>query len=201
MKNGRTSCEKLWKMLRRKAGTESLRKWCKRLRRKWAPASICTEVKDHLHEMLTNKLNSKAADEELLALITPETAKEKSPVRRAAWLRMPSLACRLALRRSHARVGWWEQNGYLPLHLAAIYKASEGVVRALLEAYPEGAKQEDYVREHEAWPGWLPLARTRCLRRSVAHARVAWPPHRLQHGVLPKDYYRGDDEAIKKLLS
>ena len=39
------------------------------------------------------------------------------------------------------------QNGYLPLHWAANKEASEAVVRALLDAHPQGAKEKEKVRD------------------------------------------------------
>ena len=45
--------------------------------------------------------------------------------------------------RSRGLVGWWEQDGWLPLHFGAATQGSEGVVRALLDAWHEAAKRED----------------------------------------------------------
>ena len=50
---------------------------------------IIAELRDKLAGAYVDAAYA-APDEELLALITPETAKEQE--RRAAWLRMPSLA-------------------------------------------------------------------------------------------------------------
>ena len=35
------------------------------------------------------------------------------------------------------------QDGWLPLHLAAAFKASDAVVTMLLTAYPDAAKEKD----------------------------------------------------------
>ena len=44
------------------------------------------------------------------------------------------------------------QDGWLPLHLALRYNASEGVVEKLMTSYPEGATVQKNVRGRVAAP-------------------------------------------------
>ena len=60
------------------------------------------------------------------------------------------------------------QGGRLPLHVAAQFKASEGVVAALLVAHPGAAAEEDFVRPPRSHPLCAAKYRLRAYANSLA---------------------------------
>ena len=86
---------------------------------------------------------------------------------------------RVLLYLSHelCRVARHAQFGNLPLHLAARGNTSEAVIKALLEAHPEGAKEKNHVRGQRA--GSLFSAHT----RGPLASRAPHPPPPLRAAV------------------
>ena len=120
---------------------------CGRKRRVFCPlfshsSRVCCRVQDgKLPLHFAAQSNESEAVIKALLDAYPDAVKEKDKVRcgrgRRVFCPLLSLLTCVCCR---------VQDGYLPLHLAAYHNESEAVIKALLDAYPDAAKEKAKVR-------------------------------------------------------
>ena len=104
-----------------------------------------------------------------------------------------------ALFSLSSRVCCRVQDGSLPLHCAARDNKSEAVIKALLDAYPDAAKEKADVRCGRGRRVLCPLLSHSSHMRSMPSPPPLFSLAAVQYGRLPKDYAMTD--AIKALLA